>query len=281
MTTGLEQLVCQAQAGDAAALEHVIEAIQDDIHRLCLRMTGSRDDAEDATQETLIRVITRLSSFQGDAAFRTWAHRIAVNHVLDRKRSAVERHELTFDLFAADLLTGLEGDGSVGGPDQEILAREVKHGCTLALLSCLDRELRIAYILGEVFEVSSTDGAWICGTSEAAYRKRLSRARSAVRRFVGEYCGLVAGHHAPCHCRRRVKTAVQLGRVGPDRAAGASPAEVVQATAELESLHDAAALVRSVGDDRTPRAVADRVREIIRSGRWRVLDARDAPDRAP
>jgi RNA polymerase sigma factor (sigma-70 family) len=272
VTTDLDDLVRQAQAGDAAALERVVEAVQDDVHRLCLRMTGNRDDAQDATQETLIRVITRLSTFQGDAAFRTWVHRIAVNHLLDRRRSAVERYELTFDLFAADLLAGLAGDSAVGGPDEELLAREVKHGCTLALLSCLDRDLRVAYVLGEVFEVSSADGAWICGTSEAAYRKRLSRARAAVRHFVGEHCALVGGPRAPCHCRRRVDVAVRLGRVDPNRAVSASATEVAEATAELESLHDAAALVRSLGDDRAPRVVADGVRAIIHSGRYRVLD---------
>jgi len=269
VTDDLDATVRLAQTGDAAALERVVEAIQDDVHRLCLRMTGSRDDAFDATQETLIRVITRLSSFRGEAAFRTWVHRVAVNHLVDRKRSAVERHELTFDLFAADLHAGLQPVAPNAGPEIEILARDVKHGCTLAVLTCLDRDLRVAYVLGEVFDVSARDGAWICGTTETAFRKRLSRARTAIRHFVGEHCGLVAGPRAACHCRKRVAVAVELGRVA--RAVEPPPDEVLAATEEIEALYDAAALVRSVGDERAPEDVATRIRSVIRSGRYDLL----------
>ena len=73
---------------DAAALEQLVLAVRDRVYRLCLRMTARPPDAEDATQEILIRVITRLSTFRGEAAFTTWVHRIAVNHLLDRRRTA-------------------------------------------------------------------------------------------------------------------------------------------------------------------------------------------------
>jgi DNA-directed RNA polymerase specialized sigma24 family protein len=86
----LEAAVVRAQHGDAAAVEEVLAAVQDNVHRLALRMTGCRDDALDATQEILIKVLTKMSTFTGDAAFTTWVHRVAVNHLLDRKRSTVE-----------------------------------------------------------------------------------------------------------------------------------------------------------------------------------------------
>jgi DNA-directed RNA polymerase specialized sigma24 family protein len=93
------------------------------VYRLALRMTARRPDAEDATQEILIRVITRLSTFRGEAAFGTWVHRITVNHLLDRSRSGVERMELTFDRFAADLLDGLSA-GPSADPDAGLLESE-------------------------------------------------------------------------------------------------------------------------------------------------------------
>ena len=128
-------------------------------------MTGCPTTLLDATQEILVKVLTRLSTFNGEAAFTTWVHRVAVNHLLDRKRSAVERFELTFGAFADDLHDGLAPVAPNAGPELDLLAREVKHGCTLALLTCLDREPRVAYVLGEVFGVSSTEGAWICETT--------------------------------------------------------------------------------------------------------------------
>jgi RNA polymerase sigma factor (sigma-70 family) len=267
----LSELVRRARDGDRPALERLLVAIQDDVHRLALRMTGCPDDALDATQEILVRVMTRLSTFRGEAAFRTWVHRVAVNHLLDRKRSAVERSELTFGSFADDLLDGLAPVAPNAGPELDVLAREVKHGCTLALLTCLDRQLRVAYVLGEVFGVSSTEGAWICDITETAYRKRLSRARKLVRRFVAEHCGLVAPATARCHCRKRVPAALALGRVQPGAASDPTAATVEAAVAEMESLYDAAGLIRSVPDTTAPGEVAVGIRSLLQSGRYRLL----------
>ena len=136
----LEAAVVRAQQGDAGAVEVVLVAVQDNVHRLALRMTGSRDDALDATQEILIKVLTKLSTFAGDAAFTTWVHRVAVNHLLDRQRSNVEQAALSFTAFADDLRSGLESAAPNAEPDLDLLAREVKHSCTLALLTCLDRD---------------------------------------------------------------------------------------------------------------------------------------------
>lgn len=267
----LATLVEAARGGDRDALEAVLAAVRDDVHRLALRMTGCPDGALDATQEILVKVLTRLSTFAGRAAFTTWVHRIAVNHLLDRRRSAVERLELTFGAFAGDLHDGLAPVAVDAGPELDLLAREVKRSCTLAMLTCLDREARVAYVLGEVFGVSSTDGAWICGTTEPAYRKRLSRARAAVRAFVGEHCGLVAPERARCHCRRRVPAAVRLGRIDPTLPQGATPDDLTRAVAEMEALHDAAGLLRSVPDETAPAEVAVRIRSLLDSGRYRLV----------
>jgi RNA polymerase sigma factor (sigma-70 family) len=267
----LGALVGCAQRGDGQAVEALLAAVRDDVHRLALRMTGCPDDALDATQEILVKVLTRLSTFAGEAAFTTWVHRVAVNHLLDRKRSAVERLEHTFGTFADDLHDGLAPVAPNAGPELDLLAREVKHGCTLALLCCLDREARVAYVLGEVFGVSSGEGAWICETTEAAYRKRLSRARAAVRAFVSEHCGLVAPTVARCHCRKRVPVAVRLGRVDPAVAERARRGDVDEAVAEMEALYDAAGLVRSGPGGVAPDEVAVRIRTLLDSGRYRLI----------
>jgi RNA polymerase sigma factor (sigma-70 family) len=274
---GLAALVERAQSGDRSALEEVVASISDDVHRLALRMTGGRDDALDATQEILVKVLTRLSTFHGQAAFTTWVHRVAVNHLLDRKRSAVERLELTFGAFAEDLVDGLAPVAADAGPELDLLAREVKHGCTLALLTCLDRPSRIAYVLGDVFGVSSAEGAWICETSEVAYRKRLSRARAAVRAFVGQHCGLVAPAVARCHCRQRVPAAVALGRVDVTVTAGVTPAALEAATAAMERLHDAAGLMRSVPDAHAPEEFAVRIRSLLESDRYQPITSLTPP----
>jgi RNA polymerase sigma factor (sigma-70 family) len=245
----LEQLAAAANRGDARALERLVRAVHDRMYRLAVRMTARPPDAEDATQEILIRVITRLSTYRGEAAFTTWVHRIAVNYLLDRSKSSAERLNMTFDRFAADLLDGLSA-GPNADPDAALLEREVQLACTHALLTCLDREHRVAYILGEIFGVNSDDGGYICEVPPATFRKRLSRARQRVREHLSAHCGLVS-RDAACRCPRRVDAAVRLGRIRRDRLEFVDPdAERAQrltdANEQMARLHDAAHLLRAL-----------------------------------
>ena len=66
-----------AISGDKPALERVIRSVQDRVHRLAMRMLANPDDAAEATQEILIRVVTKLSTYRGESAFETWVYRIA------------------------------------------------------------------------------------------------------------------------------------------------------------------------------------------------------------
>ena len=80
-TKALNDLVQQARIGDKGALQDLVRASQDSIYTLALRFLINPDDARDATQEILILMITRLSTFEGRSAFRTWVYRITVNYL--------------------------------------------------------------------------------------------------------------------------------------------------------------------------------------------------------
>ena len=265
-----------AQEGDVKALESLLGSVRDRVYRLSLRMVTQPSDAEDATQEILLKVMTRLSTFRGDAAFTTWVHRIAVNHLLDRKRTPVERMEMTFDFYATDLATGLTDPSPRSAPDTNLLAEEIKLSCTQAMLTCLDRDHRVAYVLGEIFEVSSADGAYICDVPPATYRKRLSRARTRVRGFLDDNCGLTNPHKAVCRCNKRIETAISLGRLDPTNLEFAShpttASDVTKGAAEMDDLSTAAALMRSHPDYVAPEALSDRISELVRSGTFEILE---------
>jgi RNA polymerase sigma factor (sigma-70 family) len=253
--------VLAAQSGDARALEALVVSARDRVYRLSLRMTARPPDAEDATQEILIRLITRLSTFRGDAAFSTWVHRIAVNHLLDRAKNAVERMEMTFNDFAADLLDGLSASPS-SAPDAAVLEREVQLACTHAMLTCLDREDRIAYILGDIFGVDSDEGGYICEISATTYRKRLSRARGRVRHFLSTNCGLVS-QTAACRCAKRVDVAVRVGRIDPQQLQFTD--STAKVTDELVQLHDTAHLLRSLPDATIPEGSVQMIKTLIQN----------------
>lgn len=261
-----EQLVIAAQDGDGRALERLVRAVHDRVYRLALRMTARPEDAEDATQEILIRVITRLSTYRGEAAFTTWVHRIAVNFLLDRSKNCVERMELTFDRFAADLLDGLSA-GPSADPDAVLLERELQLACTHAVLICLDREHRIAYILGDILGVSSDDGGYICDVPPATYRKRLSRARQRVRDHLSTHCGLVSDT-AACRCPKRVDVALRIGRIRRDRlefvdATVEDHRRIAEFTEAISRLYDAAHLLRALPPTRVPATSRERITKLL------------------
>ena len=85
----------------------------------------------------------------------------------------------------------------------KIYVEQVKVGCTKAMLQCLDDADRFIYILGKLFEFSSKDGAEICGLTETAYRKRLSRAVNKIKNFMNLNCGLI-NPNVICRCSKRI-----------------------------------------------------------------------------
>ena len=100
-------LVERAQSGDRTALEELVLRHQAWIYNIAVRMVFHPHDAEEVTQEVLVKIITKLSTFHGKSKFRTWLYRIAANHVLNMKRRGAETQSLTFaDYGAASDATG-------------------------------------------------------------------------------------------------------------------------------------------------------------------------------
>ncbi len=267
----LEDLVARAREGDPASLEAIVSGIQDRVYGLALRMLWHPEDARDATQEILIRVVTRLAGFRGESAFLTWVYRVAANYLLSARRSRLEERRLTFKAFGQDLDEGLSEEiPAADSPlDETLLLEEVKVGCTLGMLSCLDRPHRLAYIVGEILETDGPEAARILEIDAVTYRKRLSRARRDVVAFMKAKCGLVSPEQ-PCRCRRRVRRALELGRVDPGNLLFASDADrarrfpqVLAEIRRLEETRRAAALYRSQADPRAPGDLARGIRRII------------------
>jgi len=266
-------LVARATGGDAIALEELIAKLVTPMYNLALRMLWHPQDAEDAVQEILIKVVTGLRSFRGDSSVTTWSYRIAVNHLLTFRRRRSERMQMSFEEHANDLAVGLDTPIPSGlGVEDAVLETEVKVGCTHAMLLCLGREARMAFILGEVFDVPEREAAVLCAIPRVTYRKRLSRARAAIRGHMESYCGLV-NEAAACRCRRRVGAAIQLGRVTPrELHFGATGSSVVdEGVREMEELHAAAAVFHGEPMYSAPGRLADTVSRLLASRRWLVL----------
>jgi RNA polymerase sigma factor (sigma-70 family) len=172
-------------------------------------------EAEDATQEIMIKAIKAFPGFRGESAVETWIYRIAHNHLVDSCRGFGE--EISFELFEEDVgnFEPYRGQPDLSPVELGIYVEEIKVGCTKAMLQCLEPEDRFAYIIGNVFGFDGQRASGICGISEAAYRQRLSRANRKVTSFMSLNCGLL-NPEATCHCRKRILVALERERINPD-----------------------------------------------------------------
>jgi hypothetical protein len=156
----------------------------------------------------------------------------------------MERRQLTFEVFAENLAAGIERD-SPGDTEQSMLIEEVKIGCSMAMLQCLDRPHRIAFVLGDIMELSGPEAAEVLGIEPPLFRKRLQLARDAVLAFTRSHCGLVADT-AACQCNRRVPASVVASFDGR---------QPLHFARRSTSFQEARALVRQVDDARSALAL--------------------------
>ena len=200
-------LIDAALAGDEKALGKLLASVQDQVFNLALRMLGTVPDAEDATQEVLVKACTRLSGFRRESAFSTWVFRIALNHLATYRKGLFAQRPVSFDVYGEDIASGREHDvpDLAGGADRSLLERELKVSCMHGMLQCLDVEGRSAFVLGTMFKMDSRAAADALGITPEAYRQRLSRARARMAEFLTAYCGVAGG---PCRCARRVDYAI-------------------------------------------------------------------------
>ena len=185
------------------------------VFNLSLRMLGTFSDAEDATQDILLKMITHLSSFRGESAFTTWVFRIAANHLKNYKKHMFAHHPLSFEFYGNDIENGKIQDlpDLTQNVEKDLLAEELKMSCTNVMLQCLDVESRCIFILGTMFKLDSRIAGEILGITPEAYRQRLSRTRKKMADFLGQYCGEYGS--GKCKCKDRVNYAIQSHRINP------------------------------------------------------------------
>lgn len=229
----LTALIDKAIAGNRDSLETVILSVRDLIFNLSLRMLGTFHDAEDATQDIILKVITHLSSFRQESSFSTWVFRIATNHLINYKKHMFAQYPLSFEFYGDDIENAPVRDipDLTQDVEKSILAEELKLSCTNVMLQCLDTDDRLVFVLGTMFKVDSRIAGDILGITPETYRQRLSRIRRKVADFLSAYCGEYGG--GKCRCRDRLNYAIQSRRLNPARldytAASKTPVDVEKA----------------------------------------------------
>lgn len=209
-------LIEQSLAGNKQALEDLIKKYQDWIFNIALTFVGDKDEAADLTQEVLIKIVTKLGSFKQESSFKTWIYRIVKNYFLNMKRGKYEINTPTFEQFGQgiDQLPNESLSDYSFEVEDKLLVKEAKISCMKGMLLCLDREQRLIYIIGELFEFTDVIGSEIMEVSKENFRVKLHRAKKQLYNFMNNKCGLVNKNN-PCRCSRKTAGFIKMGFVDP------------------------------------------------------------------
>jgi RNA polymerase sigma factor (sigma-70 family) len=264
--------------GNKDVLEEIIRRIQDKIYGIAIRMLFIPADAEDATQEILVKIITHLSTFKGESRFDTWVYRIASNHLLTVRKCRAERWELTFEKTEKTIEEASHDNGAFIEAERNLIIEETRLACVHFMLLCLTREHRLAVILGELCKVDSVEGGKIMGLTPAAFRQRLSRGRKQLLHHMAKDCSLVNPAN-PCHCEKLAAYHVKKRHIDPQnllfvthpcRARRKNDTEIL--LKELNDIERAAVIIRNHPDYTAPGVFVESMRSLIDSGRFRLLE---------
>lgn len=174
-----EELVEAAQRGDATAMDLLLRRHYDRVHAVCARIAGSTRDADDATQEAMIRIVRNIDRFDGRSAFGTWIYRIATNTALDELRKRKRRPQLH---------VGDDDDGPVEGAD----AMAHRHVDAVAdritietALAELPDEFRAPVVMRDVGDLDYAEIAAALDVPIGTVKSRIARGRRMLVEKLG------------------------------------------------------------------------------------------------
>lgn len=179
---------------DEHAFNELVIAYETQVYRLVWRMLGSREEAEDMTQEVFVQVFRSIETFRGDSKISTWIYRIAMNLTRNRAKYLARRHQKSH--FELDGLEPKESHNQAQGrttgetqrPDWDAMGNEAER-IVLECLGEMEGEFREILILRDVEQLSYEDVGSITGLAPGTVKSRLHRARSLLKSEVEQRLG--------------------------------------------------------------------------------------------
>jgi RNA polymerase sigma-70 factor (ECF subfamily) len=179
------------RAEDPAAPEMLVDTYGDRVYRLTYRITGSNEDAEEATQDALWTAARKIGMFKGESQFGSWLYRIAANAAYQKLRSRkAKAHEIALD----DVLPAFDAEGLHFEPMDDWTPRVDDNAQTGELREVLEKAIaelppdyRTALVMHDVEGMPNPDIAETLGISLPAVKSRVHRSRLFVRKKLASY----------------------------------------------------------------------------------------------
>jgi RNA polymerase sigma factor (sigma-70 family) len=205
-------LVQQAQEGSQQALEKLIKLHQRFIYNVALKFVHDPDDAADLSQEVLIKMITKLNLFKGKSSFRTWLYKIVLNHFIKAKNKKADIRATSFEEYGQYLDSAYASEEVSAEEHREYNDAIIytRNRCMTSMLLCLDKQQRLVFVLGAIFNVKSNVAAKVLNISAENFRQQLSRAKADLFQFMENKCGLINSNN-PCRCSKKTKGFIKDG----------------------------------------------------------------------
>ena len=193
-----QELIGRMQAGDSTAVTDLASTYGPRIHQLAFRYMKNWEDAEEVTQDVLMKVHRKIDAFRGDAALSSWIYRITFNTAMSRLRNGrfsrpheVPRQE-TPSMDGADRAVQEPADWS-SLADDRVLRGEMRQRL-IGALRHLPEVYRVPVILRDIQGLSTEEASAVLRVKSQTLKSRLHRGRLILREHLGEFAGGLAMH---------------------------------------------------------------------------------------
>jgi RNA polymerase sigma-70 factor (ECF subfamily) len=189
-----QELIGRMQAGDSTAVSDLASTYGPRIHQLAFRYLKNWEDAEEVTQDVLMKVHRKIDAFRGDAALSSWIYRITFNTAMSRLRNG--RFSRPYEVPRQDE----SGEQSPQEPadwsslaDDQVMRAQLRDRLIKALTH-LPQVYRVPVILRDIHGLSTEEASAILRIKPQTLKSRLHRGRLILRQHLGEFAGGLALH---------------------------------------------------------------------------------------
>jgi RNA polymerase sigma-70 factor (ECF subfamily) len=183
-------LIREAQQGNTAAFEELVQQYDRAVLRLAIHLTGSQEDSQDIYQEAFLRAYINLPRFRFECSFYTWIYRIVTNLCLDHLRKTNSRGREVTTIVSPDgeeeeVLNRMSDPRPGASPERSLVGRELR-GCILSALGRLSSRERMVFELKHYHGLKLRTVAGILNTTEGTIKNTLYRATQKLRNQLAE-----------------------------------------------------------------------------------------------
>jgi RNA polymerase sigma-70 factor (ECF subfamily) len=270
-----KSLIHNLKSGHEESLDLLYAAYGQKIYNLAYRMTGNQEDAEDISQETLIRVCRHIDQFRGDSKLYTWIYAITKNlcHGFLKQKKKNTHASMEALIYSAQ---SEETTGTFSHEERQVLLNQIKAGCFTGLLRCLSFYQRLAFILHVLLNLPMKDVAEILDKSEGAAKVLLHRARRNLKEFMCRNCSLYDPNN-PCRCENLIGFSLARGWIKKpagnqwEEAYAVAPHTI---EAEIEGIRKITELYKTLVNQVPSESLIQRIQGVIQQEDWAIFSSK-------